>query len=93
MAELVFATYDPAALAAATNNFDTAFFLGNGSFGQVYHAQLEGTSVAVKRMGTATRSAEVQTERMRQATLRHPRLLPCYGMVRAPGPSARGPWT
>lgn len=74
--------YAATALSAATNNFDRLCFLGSGTFGQVYAGVLDGKAVAIKRMGTAHRTQEMQRERMRDAKLRHDCLLPCLGMVR-----------
>jgi hypothetical protein len=75
--------YEVAELSAATNNFHRGRFLGNGTFGQVFQARLDGAEVAVKRMGTRQRTEEMQAERERHARLRHDCLLPCLGMVRA----------
>lgn len=75
--------YSVAALNAATGNFEASGYLGNGFFGAVYKGMLDGVAVAIKRMGTAHRTAEMRRERERCATLTHSRLLPCLGMVRA----------
>ncbi len=79
--------YAATALSAATNSFDRQRFLGSGTFGQVYAGVLDGKQVAIKRMGTAHRTQEMQRERMRDAKLRHDCLLPCLGMVRARSPT------
>ena len=78
--------YSVAALNAATGNFEASGYLGNGFFGAVYKGMLDGVAVAIKRMGTAHRTAEMRRERERCATLNHRRLVPCLGMVRAREP-------
>ena len=74
--------YAVATLVAATKNF-TRGYIGNGAFGKVFSAKLDGKNVAIKRMETAHRRHELQRERLRDAKLRHDCLLPCLGMVRA----------
>ncbi|KAL6655090.1 hypothetical protein ACP70R_005916 [Stipagrostis hirtigluma subsp. patula] len=68
-------------ITAVTNNFHTSFMIGQGGFGKVYKAKLDGQEVAIKRLSRDSEQgiAEFRNEVILIAKLQHRNLVRFLG--------------
>ncbi|KAL6844912.1 hypothetical protein ACP4OV_025571 [Aristida adscensionis] len=71
-------------IADATNNFHESFIIGQGGFGKVYKAKLDGREVAIKRLRSDSEQgiAEFRNEVVLIAKLQHRNLVRFLGSTR-----------